>query len=82
MKGSINLQGLFLNKLKKENIEVTIYLINGYQIKGYIKGFDSYIILIENDEKQQMIYKHAISTLIPSKQIKPILKHIEHEKNQ
>jgi len=70
MKSSINLQDVFLNKVRKENNEITVFLINGYQIKGFIKGFDNYVIIIENNEKQQMVYKHAISTIVPSKHIK------------
>ncbi|HHV46707.1 MAG TPA: RNA chaperone Hfq [Tissierellia bacterium] len=79
MKGSLNLQDVFLNKVRKENKEVTIFLINGYQIKGFIKGFDNYVIIIENSEKQQMVYKHAVSTIIPSKQIKLVNKTSDEE---
>jgi host factor-I protein len=67
MKGTINLQDVFLNKARKENIDITIFLINGYQLKGNVKGFDNYTIILESDGKQQLIYKHAISTIIPSK---------------
>ena len=71
MKNSVlNLQDLFLNNARKEKIPVTIYLINGVQVKGYVKGFDSYIILLEGDNRQQnMIYKHAVSTILPAKSI-------------
>ncbi|NLK42885.1 MAG: RNA chaperone Hfq [Tissierellia bacterium] len=69
MKQNINLQDVFLNKVRKENIGITIFLINGYQIKGHVKGFDNYTIILESEEKQQLIYKHAISTIIP---IRPI----------
>lgn len=66
----LNLQDLFLNNARKERIPVTIYLMNGVQVKGHVKGFDSYIILIEGENKQQnMIYKHAVSTMIPAKYI-------------
>lgn len=55
---------------RKERIPVTIYLVNGVQVKGLVKGFDSYIILIEGDNRQQnMIYKHAVSTIQPGKYI-------------
>ncbi|MEG2787569.1 MAG: RNA chaperone Hfq, partial [Romboutsia sp.] len=61
---------LFLNNARKERIPVTIYLMNGVQVKGVVKGFDSYIIMIEGDNRQQnMIYKHAVSTILPSKSI-------------
>lgn len=69
MKQNINLQDLFLNKVRKENIAITIFLINGYQIKGYVKGFDNYTIIMDSDGKQQLIYKHAVSTIIPSRPI-------------
>lgn len=66
----LNLQDLFLNNARKERIPVTIYLMNGVQVKGLVKGFDSYIILVEGENKQQnMIYKHAVSTMIPGKYI-------------
>ncbi|SCH64547.1 MULTISPECIES: RNA chaperone Hfq [unclassified Romboutsia] len=71
MKNSVlNLQDLFLNNARKERIPVTIYLMNGVKVKGVVKGFDSYIILVEGDNRQQnMIYKHAVSTMIPDKNI-------------
>lgn len=66
----LNLQDLFLNNARKERIPVTIFLMNGVQVKGYVKGFDSYIVLLEGENKQQnLIYKHAVSTIIPGKQI-------------
>lgn len=67
---ALNLQDLFLNNARKERIAVTIYLMNGVQVKGHVKGFDSYIILLEDEKKQQnMIYKHAVSTILPGKYI-------------
>lgn len=70
MKDSFNLQDEFLNFSKKNNLEIKMYLMNGYQIKGVVIGFDNYtIILKDEDKKQQLIYKHAISTIIPSKNI-------------
>lgn len=67
---ALNLQDLFLNNARKERIAVTIYLMNGVQVKGHVKGFDSYIILLEDEKKQQnMIYKHAVSTIQPAKYI-------------
>ncbi|MFA9397165.1 MAG: RNA chaperone Hfq [Clostridiaceae bacterium] len=64
-----NLQDLFLNEARKNKIPVTIFLVNGFQLKGLVKGFDNFIVLLESDGKQMMIYKHAISTINPSKQI-------------
>lgn len=69
MKTTLNLQDVFLNRARKENISITIYLINGYQLKGTVKGFDNYTIILDSEGKQQMIYKHAISTIIPSNPI-------------
>lgn len=67
---ALNLQDLFLNNARKERVPVTIYLMNGVQVKGYVKGFDSYIILLESESRQQnLIYKHAVSTIIPGKTI-------------
>lgn len=69
MKQNVNLQDHFLNKARKENIELNIYLVNGYQIKGLVKGFDNYTIILESENKQQLIYKHSISTIIPINEI-------------
>lgn len=69
MKQGLNLQDQFLNTARKDGILITVFLVNGYQIKGYVKGFDSYTIVLDADEKQQLIYKHAISTIIPNKVI-------------
>ena len=69
LKSNINLQDMFLNNARKESISLTIYLINGYQIKGFVKGFDNYTIILDSEGRQQLIYKHAISTIIPSSSI-------------
>ena len=63
----INMQDGFLNQVRKDNIPLTIFLMHGFQIKGLVKGFDNFTVLLDVDGKQQMIYKHAISTLVPSK---------------
>ncbi len=65
MKANINLQDVFLNQVRKEKILITIYLINGFQLKGLVKGFDNYTIVLDSEGKQQLIYKHAISTIAP-----------------
>ncbi len=65
----VNLQDIFLNLVRKEKTIVVIYLTNGFQIKGTIKGFDSFIVIIETEGKQQLIYKHAISTIAPTKNV-------------
>ena len=64
-KTPINLQDAFLNQVRKEGIQTTVYLINGFQLKGTIKGFDNFTVIIESDGKQMLIYKHAISTVTP-----------------
>ncbi len=68
-KVQINLQDGFLNQVRKDNIPLTIFLVNGFQIKGYVKGFDNFTVLLDVDGRQQMVYKHAISTLVPSKTV-------------
>lgn len=65
MKQGINLQDVFLNKARRDNVGITVFLVNGYQIKGQVKGFDNYTLILDSDNKQQLIYKHAISTIIP-----------------
>ncbi|MER1985534.1 MAG: RNA chaperone Hfq [Solibacillus sp.] len=66
---SINLQDTFLNQLRKQSIFVTVFLTNGFQLKGIVKSYDSFTILLESEGKQQLIYKHAISTFAPAKQV-------------
>lgn len=62
------LQDLYLNHLRKEKIPVTIFLINGTRLKGTIKGFDNFVVLLKQNT-QQLIYKHAISTISPEKDV-------------
>lgn len=65
----INLQDVLLNQLRKDKISITVFLTNGFQLKGVIKGFDNFVVILESEGKQQMIYKHAISTLVPFKPV-------------
>ena len=65
-----NLQDTFLNKSRQERIPVTVIMVNGFQMRGEIRGFDNFVVLVDADGKQQMIYKHAISTLAPVKPLK------------
>ncbi len=65
---SQNLQDNYLNQLRKEKVPVVIYLANGVRLKGVIKGFDSFVILLK-ETSQQLIYKHAVSTIVPEKDI-------------
>ncbi|KAF6575010.1 RNA chaperone Hfq [Paenibacillus sp. SEL3] len=69
MNKSINIQDTFLNQLRKDSIPVTVYLINGFQVRGTIKAFDNFTIVIDSDGKQQLIYKHAISTFTPQRNV-------------
>lgn len=69
MKQTVNIQDSFLNQLRKDGTFVTIFLLNGVQLKGLVKGFDNFTVLIESDGKQQLIYKHAISTFAPSRPV-------------
>lgn len=62
-----NYQEQILLGLKREKQLITVFLMNGFQMKGTITGFDDFTVILQSDDKQQMIYKHAISTLIPSK---------------
>ncbi|MEK5071047.1 RNA chaperone Hfq [Sporosarcina sp. FSL K6-1508] len=64
-----SMQEIFLNSLRKNNTFVTVFLLNGFQLKGLIKSYDNYTVLLESDGKQQLIYKHAISTYVPSKPV-------------
>lgn len=66
----LNLQDNFLNKVRKENAVVTVYLVNGFQIRGSVVGFDNFTVIIESEGKEQLIYKHAISTIAPAEKIK------------
>ncbi|ANS74657.1 RNA chaperone Hfq [Paenibacillus yonginensis] len=69
MNKSINIQDTFLNQLRKESIPVTVFLTNGFQIRGTVKAFDSFTIVIDSDGRQQMVYKHAISTFQPQRNV-------------
>ena len=66
MKAAVNLQDVFLNSVRKDHTTIVIYLINGFQIKGQVKGFDNYTVVVDSEGRQQLIYKHAISTISPS----------------
>ncbi|WP_144511258.1 RNA chaperone Hfq [Bacillus sp. FJAT-22090] len=65
----MNIQDNYLNQLRKNNIFVTVFLLNGFQLKGLVKSYDNFTVLFESDGKQQLIYKHAISTFAPSKPV-------------
>ncbi|MBG0764556.1 MAG: RNA chaperone Hfq [Tissierellales bacterium] len=69
MKQTINLQDSFLNRARKEKISLIIYLTNGVKLTGLVQGFDNYAIIFESLGKQQLIYKHAISTIVTEQRI-------------
>ena len=64
-----NLQDLFLNQARRERLNVTLFLMNGFQLRGVIRGFDAFVVIVDSDGKQQMIYKHAISTVAPARNL-------------
>ena len=70
MSEAVNLQDAILNEVRRERVPVTLFLMNGFQLRGIVTGFDSFVVVLVTDGKQQMIYKHAISTLAPMKQLK------------
>lgn len=65
----LNLQDVFLNQARKDRLPLTIFLTNGYQFKGIIRGFDQYVVILETDGRQQLVYKHAVSTIVPARPI-------------
>ena len=65
----LNLQDVFLNQARKDRLPLTIFLTNGYQFKGIIRGFDQFIVILETEGRQQLVYKHAISTIVPARPI-------------
>jgi host factor-I protein len=69
MKTTINIQDQFLNQCRKDNTHVTVFLLNGFQLRGQIKGFDNFTVLFESEGKQQLVYKHAISTFAPQRNV-------------
>ena len=69
MQKSMNLQDVFLNQARKDNVPLTVFLTNGFQFKGYVKGFDSFTVVLDTDGKQSLVYKHAISTIVPLKRL-------------
>ena len=70
MSETVNLQDAILKECRREKVPVTLFLMNGFQLRGIITGFDSFVVVLVSDGKQQMIYKHAISTLAPMNVLK------------
>ena len=72
MSDPINLQEAILKEVRREKIPVTMFLMNGFQLRGIITGYDSFVVVLVSDGKQQMIYKHAISTVVPVRPVELI----------
>ena len=77
---TINLQDVFLNQVRKENVGVIIHLTNGFQLRGNVKGFDNFTVILDSAGKQMMVYKHAISTISPLQPLKILFKIIKEQK--
>ena len=69
MSKNTDLQDLFLNRARRAQEPVTLFLMNGFQMRGCITGFDAFTVVLSSDGKQQIIYKHAISTIVPERPI-------------
>ena len=70
MSENMNLQEAILNECRRDKVPLTLFLMNGFQLRGIVTGFDSFVVVLVSDGKQQMIYKHAISTLAPVRPLK------------
>ena len=70
MSDNMNLQDAILKEVRRDNVPVTLFLMNGFQLRGIVTSFDSFVVVLVSDGKQQMIYKHAISTLAPIRPLK------------
>ena len=69
MQKTTNYQDQFLAAARRERCAVTLFLMNGFQMKGVIRGFDSFVVLVESEGRTQMIFKHAISTVAPQRNL-------------
>ena len=65
MQNRANLQDIFLLQAKRDKLPVTMFLMNGFQMRGVITGFDAFVVILDSEGRQQVIYKHAISTIAP-----------------
>jgi host factor-I protein len=69
-KTQLNLQDIFLNQVRKENISVTIYLVNSVQLRGIVRGFDAFTVMLDSPGRAtQLVYKHAITSIVPSRPV-------------
>lgn len=82
VKSKVNIQDTILNHVRKQNIRVKIYLMNGVQMKGHVIGFDDFTILLEVENDLKVIYKHAVSTIEPKENIKDLIFNRDTRKNE
>ena len=76
MREKNNLQEILLTKLRRERQPVTVFLMNGFQMRGTVTGYDPFVVVLESDGRQQVIYKHAISTVVP---LRPVALRVSEE---
>lgn len=69
MNKNTNLQDTFLTKARRNGVALTVFLVNGFQMRGTVRGFDPFVVVLESEGRQQMLYKHAISTIAPAQNI-------------
>ena len=69
MHNKANLQDIFLLQAKRDKLPVTMFLMNGFQMRGVITGFDAFVVILDSEGRQQVIYKHAISTIAPERPV-------------
>lgn len=69
MKKNTNLQDAFLTLARRQDVPLTVFLVNGFQMRGTVRGFDPFVVMLESEGRQQMLYKHAISTIAPAQSI-------------
>lgn len=67
--GKVNLQELFLLRARRDKVPVTMFLMNGFQMRGTITGYDAFVVVLEGEGRQQVVYKHAISTIVPARTV-------------
>ena len=69
MQTKANLQDLFLLRARRDKVPVTMFLMNGFQMRGTITGYDAFMVVLEGEGRQQVVYKHAISTIVPARTV-------------
>ena len=82
MNKQLNLQDVFLNQARKEKVNVSIFLSNGFQLKGTVKGFDNFTIILESENRMSLVYKNSIASIVPSKPLSNILCNNQETENE